>query len=118
MTQSALFDLHNPEPDPEPLWVPTARKTDPDTSHEAARYAALNAATLRAMALRELVAAGDAGLTDFELAARCRSQQTSVGKRRGELRDSGLVEDSGERRPSPSGAAAIVWRATEQGRRA
>jgi hypothetical protein len=43
-------------------------------------------------------------------------QQTSVGKRRGELRDLGLIEDSNTARPAPSGALAIVWRLTEAGR--
>ena len=115
---TALFDdLYNPRPDPDPLWgVPVARNTDPATSHQASAYAALNAGTLRAVALRELVAAGSQGLTDFELADRLHSQQTSAGKRRGELRDAGLVENSGMTRPAPSGAAAIVWRVTAAGR--
>jgi DNA-binding transcriptional ArsR family regulator len=86
-----------------------ARATDPDTSHAAAADAAVNAATHRARALAELRAAGCLGLTDFELADRTGLQQTSIGKRRGELRDAGLVRDSGQRRPSPSGSAAIVW---------
>lgn len=113
-----LFDLVNPAPDPEPLFAPVARNTDPDTSHQAARYAAKTAATHRALALRELATAGPRGLTDFDLAARTRIPQTSIGKRRGELRDAGLVEDSGTRRPSPSGTAAIVWRVTDLGRQA
>ena len=115
MTQAALFDLLNPAPDPEPLWTPVARRTDPETSHQAARRAAHTAATHRAVALRELVAAGHAGLTDFELAARCHSQQTSIGKRRGELVRMGLVEATSETRPAPSGAQATVWRVTEAG---
>lgn len=86
-----------------------ARSTDPDTSWDAARDAILNANTHRARALQELVAAGSTGLTDFELADRTGLAQTSVGKRRGELRDAGFVIDSGDRRPAPSGSAAIVW---------
>jgi hypothetical protein len=91
------------------LWR-AARVTDPDTSHAAAADASGNAATHRARALRELRAVYPDGLTDFELAARLNLQQTSIGKRRGELRDAGLVEDSGTRRPAPSGSASIVWR--------
>ena len=109
--QPALFDTLNPEPDPEPLWVPTARQTDPATSHVAAEYAAVNAGTCRARALEALRAAGERGLTDFELAAKTHLQQTSVGVRRKELVRAGLVEHSGVTRPAPSGAAAIVWRA-------
>ena len=93
------------------LAPPRARRTDPDTSHRAAADATLNAGTHRAKALGLLRAAPD-GLTDFELAAMLGLQQTSIGKRRGELRDAGLVEDSGKRRPAPSGSAAIVWKAT------
>lgn len=85
-----------------------ARQSDPDTSHAAARDAAPNAQTNRALALR-LLRDHPNGLTDFELAALTGLQQTSIGKRRGELRDAGLVYDTGERRPSPSGSKAIVW---------
>jgi len=87
-----------------------ARATDPDTSHEAARDAAPTAQTNRALALR-ILRDYPGGLTDFELAEITGLQQTSIGKRRGELRDAGLVYDTGRRRPSPSGSRAIVWAA-------
>lgn len=93
---------------------PATRRTDPDTSHAAADDAAPNAATHRARALTELRNAGDSGLTDFELAERLGVQQTSIGKRRGELRDAGQVVDSGERRLAPSGSKAIVWVAVRE----
>jgi hypothetical protein len=89
---------------------PVARRTDPATSWSAASDAGVNASTHRGRALAALRAAPD-GLTDFELADLLGVQQTSIGKRRGELRDAGLVVDSGTRRPAPSGSAAIVWRA-------
>jgi hypothetical protein len=91
-----------------------ARATDPDTSHEAAQDAAGNSDKHRALALRLLEEAGPDGLTDFDLAAATGIQQTSIGKRRGELRDAGLVINSGRKRPSPSGSAAIVWVAVEK----
>lgn len=92
---------------------PTARTTDPWTSHEAARRAKPKAETNRALALKALRAAGPAGLTDFQLAEVTGVQQTSIGKRRGELVKAGLVEKvPGVRRPSPSGSPAQVWRAT------
>jgi hypothetical protein len=67
-------------------------------------------------ALRALVAHGP--MTDFELAARIDRQQTSAGVRRGDLvkHDPPLVEDTGAKKPSPSGRAAIVWGATAAGR--
>jgi hypothetical protein len=91
----------------DPFTDKRARNTDPDTSHEAALA---NRNTDRARALK----AHPAGLTDYELAEVIDRQQNSAGKRRGELRDLGLVVDSGARRDAPSGASAIVWRlATE-----
>ena len=82
------------------------RTTDPDTSHDAA---APDRARDRDRAYAALARVAE-GLTDFELATVIGRQQTSAGKRRGELRDAGLVVDSGVRRPAPSGSFAIVWR--------
>lgn len=77
--------------------------------------------------LAALVAAGPAGLTDFELEAVTTIKQTSSGKRRGELRDAGLVEPlfvpdaehpCGKRpvrRLAPSGTPSQVWVVTEAG---
>jgi hypothetical protein len=91
------------------------RVTDPDTSHEAALdYDELTRDTDRARAHRALIEAGDDGLTDYELGDRIGRQQNSAGKRRGELRDRGYVEDSGRRRPAPSKAQAIVWVAVKR----
>jgi hypothetical protein len=92
-----------------------ARSTDPDTSHEAAAASpGLRAADRRKVLL--IHASYPMGLTDFELAALAARQQTSFGKRRGELRDAGYIVDSSLRRPAPSGASAIVWQITEAGR--
>jgi hypothetical protein len=102
--QPSLFDT------PPPGRAPGARATDPDTSWAAASDARRNASTHRARALA-MLRAHPAGLTDFELADLLGVGQTSIGKRRGELRDQGFVVDSGVRRPAPSGSAAIVWRA-------
>jgi hypothetical protein len=84
------------------------RDSDPSTSHHAAQRTHGRGKSRRRVyaALRE----NPAGLTDFELAKLTGLQQNSAGKRRGELRDEGKVEDSGERRPSPTGTRAIVWR--------
>ena len=90
---------------------PVARWSDPVTSHLAAAEAKRGAATLRVRVL-ELLRAHPEGLTDFQTAALLGSQQTSAGKRRGELVAAGLVERTEERRPSPSGSLAIVWRAS------
>jgi hypothetical protein len=96
---------------------PLARNTDPATSHEAAaRMEPLARFDRRLVLIAH--ASKPAGLTDFELAALMQRQQTSVGKRRGELRDVGYIEATDIRRRSPSGSTAIVWRITEAGMKA
>lgn len=90
--------------------VPRARRADPPTSHRAARDARGNATTNRRAAFNALMAAGDEGLTDFDLERITGVKQTSIGKRRFELVEAGLVVDSGEKRPAPSGSLAIVWK--------
>ena len=92
--------------------IAPARASDPSTSHLAVEDAKKNAAKGRQIAL-QVLQEHRAGLTDFELATLAGWQQTSIGKRRGELRDLGLVIDSGLRRPSPSGSKAIVWRVNQ-----
>lgn len=107
-----LFDLAPiPRHVPPGEHPPVARRTDPDTSHQAAQRTQATAPGHRAIALAELRAAGTRGLTDFELADRTGIAQTSIGKRRGELVAVGLVVPTDFRRPSPSGTPAIVWRA-------
>lgn len=93
-----------------------ARATDPHTSHVAA--ASQTAERLSAgqrTVLAAIVNAGRNGLTDFELAERTGSKQTSHGKRRGELVRHGLVADTGRTRPSDTGTQAKVWCATTAG---
>jgi len=97
-------------------WQPGARRTDPDTSQQAAEQTPNLRRHDRRLALLEHDR-HPGGLTDFELGDLIGRQQTSAGKRRGELRDYGLIADSGARRPAPSGSSAIVWIITAEGRR-
>jgi len=89
---------------------PPARATDPSTSWDAARDARVLSGHHRQMAYDALTDAGERGLTDFELADVTGVAQTSIGKRRKELQDAGLVEATDMTRPAPSGSAARVWR--------
>lgn len=57
------------------------------------------------------------GLTDYELADRLGKQQNSVGKRRGELRDFGYIEETQDKRLSPTKTPCIVWVITPLGLR-
>lgn len=116
--------------------APTARRTDPATSHRAAVIAIGAASTNRAQALLALTAAGERGLTDFELAdvlsreTGRQVKQVSCGVRRGELVKLGLVEplvvecERSKRcplgvarvtRPSDTGSPSQVWVATSAG---
>lgn len=99
--------------------MPKTRTLDWSTSIAAA--SGVRASAGRMLALRVLDENPN-GLTDFELADLTAWQQTSIGKRRGELFKAGLVEvatdASGKplKRPAPSGKLALVWRVTAAGR--
>jgi hypothetical protein len=95
---------------------PGARDSDPETSHLAAGAHPKIRGKDRINCLLAH-ASNPAGLTDYELAAIVGRQQNSAGKRRTELRDRGLVEDSGIRRKNErTGANCIVWRITTLGK--
>ena len=97
---------------PEP---PRARATDPATSRTAGDNQAPRLSAGRELALRGLGVLGEA--TDFQLADATGRPQTSIGCRRHDLVTLGLAEPvPGRTRPSPTGAAAQVWRLTEAGR--
>lgn len=101
---------------PAHLTGPTARATDPDTSHAAAVQARAHATRDEELVLRSLAQLGAS--TDHEVAAATGRLQTSLGVRRKALVDQGLVEWSGAKRPTPTGVLARVWRLTEAGERA
>lgn len=81
------------------------RPSDPDTCHSAAQNVLPRVQNDRERVRAYLEAVG-VPQTDFEIAAALGGLATSLGKRRLEI---GAV-DSGLRRPSPSGSAAICWR--------
>ena len=91
---------------------PTHRRADHPTSIDASK---IPRHTDRALVL-DAHQQHPGGLTDFELAELLGRQQTSVGKRRGELVNAGLIIATTRRRKSPSGSPAIVWQITPAGR--
>jgi hypothetical protein len=100
-----------------PLWdaAPAARRRDPGTSQQAALRTPVLRGRDRIRALH-IHAAHCEGLTDFELARLMADRkQTSAGKRRGELRDLGLIAKTSITRPSDTGSPAIVWKITPSG---
>ena len=97
-----------------------ARRNDLDTSHEAARDASKKAPNHRLIALQALFEHGP--MTDYELAEKTGLQQNSIGKRRKDCQDIGLVDffmldGEKERRKTPSGSSAYVWQITELGKK-
>lgn len=104
MTTPSLFD----EP-------PTAhaRRTDPQTSHDAAR-SVRDLTAKQAMILAVLDSAGPCDFDDLIENYRDRGlpaqSPSGIRTRVSELVARGLVEDSGDRSVLPSGRRAIVWR--------
>src|SRR5215475_11906364 len=85
-----------------------ARGTDPETSHEGAKY---EREKDRAVVHAELHKAGPEGLCDFELERRLGGAMNGKWrKRRSDLSDDGVAIDSGRRRLNPaSNKPQIVW---------
>jgi DNA-binding MarR family transcriptional regulator len=81
--------------------------------------ARFKASNHRRTALLALLEHGN--LTDYELADKTGLQQNSIGKRRKDCQDAGLVthyrDDDGNKvkRPAPSGSKAYVWMLTDRG---
>lgn len=90
---------------------PSVRVNDPDTCREPSEHRMSKGRALALQAHAEHVS----GLTDFELADHTGKAQTSIGKRRKELELAGLVVATTQRRPSPTGSPATVYRITPDG---
>lgn len=119
----SLFDEPKPAPSILERWLAEGSPSpvhagDPETARQAARDAAKRAPILRERALVELAAAGDDGLTDWELSLSLDVLRTTAGKRRGDLVAADLVEQTSDRRPTDTGSLAVVWRITESGKQA
>jgi hypothetical protein len=80
-----------------------------DTSVDAACSMEISVKHLQRIALRAIRAAGSRGLTTHELAATVNIHRDSIQPRTSELRERGLIRDSGGRRQNVTGKYAIVW---------
>lgn len=81
-----------------------------DTEIEAAESVTPITGRLRMQAYTLLKRYPKRGLTDDEGGVLMGSDRLTFGRRRQELVIAGLVEDSGVRRPGPSGRSTVVWR--------
>ena len=92
----------------------TYRANDRDTARAAGER--VNLTDGQTKVLKALAGAGSRGLLDHDHERLCGLIPTSAGKRRLELMQMGLVVDSGHRRATSTGTAAIVWVLSEAGR--
>lgn len=80
-----------------------------DTSIAAADAIAPESSTLRRLALNAITGQEAHGLTTLELSALVGVDAGSIQPRTSELKASGKIADSGQRRRNPNGKRAIVW---------
>ena len=87
--------------------IKSAFTTPTNTSKESAVHIAGKAHTIRAKVMQELLGSP---LASFELAKATGISYRSIQPRTSELRDKGLISDSGNRRTDPeTGRDSIVW---------
>lgn len=89
--------------------LPLFRRSDPVTSKDAGRAARQSGLVSRHERLILEALASGPGTKD-EIAERCGLTEQQVVRRRASLLRHGLVVLTGERRPTPSGNTAEVWR--------
>lgn len=93
--------------------LPLFRRSDPETSKAAGR-AAKEFLGHHERLIIEALAAGPG--TKDELASRCGLTEQQVARRMHGLKQAGLVEPTGETRPSRSGRPERVWKAAAASR--
>lgn len=92
-----------------------ARASDPATSHEAAEWVAPRSGSQKAKLLLAHRAHRQQGLTDEEAAREAGLLGSGFWKRCSELRNAGLIAETGEQRRGSSGLMAQVCRITARG---
>jgi hypothetical protein len=96
--------------------VAFARRTDPDTSREAAEVVSPVIRQVRLAVLQYAESCGAPGFTDVALNAHFASHSSTYRTRRRELVDLGMIEDTGERvTVGDGGRRHAVWRITWRG---
>jgi hypothetical protein len=90
------------------------RKTDPDTSREAAASVAPKLTRVQKEVLAFAASCGFGGFTDTDIEAQFASTRSTYRTRRAELRAMGYLEDTGQRR-KVDGSNRVIWRITDRG---
>lgn len=99
-----------------PIDEPSARATDPQPAHDAAKTAKALASERRIICLLAHETAGGEGLTGHELEAATGIEYDVIGPRRPWLERNGFLEPNGLRRANPKGNTEGVYVITEAGR--
>ncbi len=108
------FDFNIPRQsyaDDPPYDIARARKTDPWTSHEAARKITPQLGNIDGIIYQALLEAGDRGATADEIVAISGIKYRSVTPRLKPMTRKGFVIASGKTREGDSGRQQIIWRA-------
>lgn len=94
-----------------------ARRSDPDTSHEAALGISGRVSEVQRAVLDYAATVGAAGFIDPDLAAHFGNSSSTYRSRRAELVGLGLIHDTGARKTvGEKGRRFAVWRITDKGR--
>ena len=92
-----------------------ARGSDPDTSHAAARRLTQKRTMMRNLLegfwVCRMTASQAATFCDY-------TAEDGAWKRVSDLATAGLICDTGERKPGPTGRSQIVWQITQKGKEA
>lgn len=92
-----------------PLFTPpAARRSDPDTSHDAAESMKSAAATQRSLVLYALFTTGTNGFTADEVDRMYGWDAATANRRFHELRKAGLIHRTARKRPTHTGREAYV----------
>lgn len=92
--------------------MPNTRTLDPATSHQAEKSVSGLAESYRIITalFRQHGPMNDAELIKAWPHGQKRASESGIRSRRSELVAAGLLQDSGQRVPMPSGRSSIVWR--------
>lgn len=86
-----------------------ARRTDPETSREAAEAIEPLRTRLRRQVAAYAHTRGKMGFTDYEMGQHFANHTSTYRTRRNELTRDGVIVPTDERRLLPSGRRAVVW---------
>lgn len=93
---------------------PSTGENHPETSFKAAKVAGRTAKTLRAGVFKYISSRGDSGATANEVHLHFDMDKNSTSPRITELKQAGVIFDSGERRAGDGCGSSIVWRSHQK----